>query len=116
MSIRCHLPPPPPPAPPLAGLSFWLLGGVLPVQGQCRCRRTTFDFGAGNRKCAACGHAPMRHYSYFNRAVLTPVQRYGYRGMGRLAFRTLRSQVSLARALSRKRRHACTRPGARTHM
>jgi DNA repair protein RAD16 len=67
----------------------------------CRCRRTTFDFGAGNRKCPECGHAPMRHYSYFNRAVLTPIQRYGYRGMGRLAFRTLRGQI-LAKGVLRR--------------
>ena len=68
---------------------------------RCPCRRTTFDFGAGNRKCPECGHAPMRHYSYFNRCVLTPIQRYGYRGMGRLAYRTLRGHV-LAKGVLRR--------------
>jgi hypothetical protein len=47
--------------------------------GKCGCARTSFDFGAGNKKCPECGHSPMRHYSYFNRCVLNPIQRYGYR-------------------------------------
>jgi DNA repair protein RAD16 len=67
----------------------------------CGCRRTTFDFGIGHRKCLSCGHAPMRHYSYFNRCILTPIQRYGYRGMGRLAYRTLREEV-LAKGVLRR--------------
>ena len=62
-------------------------------RNKCGCRRTTFDFGYNNRRCRECGHPPMRHYSYFNRCVLTPIQRYGYRGLGRVAYRTLRSQV-----------------------
>jgi hypothetical protein len=54
---------------------------LLPVAGggKCGCARTSFDFGAGNKKCPECGHSPMRHYSYFNRCVLNPIQRYGYR-------------------------------------
>jgi DNA repair protein RAD16 len=43
----------------------------------------------------------MRHYSYFNRCVLTPIQRYGYRGMGRVAYRILREQV-LAKGVLRR--------------
>ena len=35
----------------------------------------------------------MRHYSHFNRIVINPIKRYGNRGSGRGAMRTLRKQV-----------------------
>ena len=35
-------------------------------------------------------HAGPRHYSYFNKHVINPINRYGYVGDGRKGFLTLR--------------------------
>jgi len=35
----------------------------------------------------------MFHYSYFNRHVMNPIQRYGYVGEGRKAMLTLKNEV-----------------------
>ena len=49
--------------------------------------------GNEKRKCLTCGHAPMKHYSYFNKTVLNPIKRYGSVGDGRKAFLTLKDQI-----------------------
>lgn len=35
----------------------------------------------------------MQHYSYFNRHIMNPIQRYGYVGEGRKAMLTLKNQL-----------------------
>jgi DNA repair protein RAD16 len=35
----------------------------------------------------------MSHYSYFNRHIMNPIQRYGYVGQGRQAMLTLKNDV-----------------------
>merc|ERR1712195_445700 len=67
---------------------------------KCNCSSLRWNMGSidgevnskGNekRKCLTCGHAPMKHYSYFNKTVLNPIKRYGSVGDGRKAFLTLK--------------------------
>mgnify|MGYP002635298999 FL=1 len=55
----------------------------------------------------------MRHYSHFNRIVINPIKRYGNRGSGRGAMRTLRKQVVkgvLLRRTKEQRGHELSLP------
>src|SRR5687768_915462 len=49
-----------------------------------------WSFGWDARFCSHCGHTPMSHYSYFNKAIMNPVNRNGYVGAGRRAMLLLR--------------------------
>ena len=53
----------------------------------------TWSFGSQMKGCINCGHAPMRHYSYFNRFVSNPIKYYGYVGLGRDAMLILKREV-----------------------
>jgi len=59
----------------------------------CDCVSYKWNFGPGLRHCITCGHPPMYHYSYFNKAVINPIKRYGYTGDGKKAMLTLKEQV-----------------------
>ena len=57
-------------------------------KGTCDCDSMHYRFDAG--RCKGCGHTAMQHYSYFNKHVLNPIQRAGYRGDGRRALLKLK--------------------------
>jgi SNF2 family DNA or RNA helicase len=46
-----------------------------------------------SRQCDLCGHPPMKHFSYFNKSVINPIQRNGYVGEGKTAMVTLKNEV-----------------------
>lgn len=46
-----------------------------------------------NGRCQDCGHGSVQHYSHFNKHVLNPIQRAGYRGDGRRAMFTLKKEI-----------------------
>lgn len=54
-----------------------------------------------SRYCIKCHHARMSHFSFFNRKIVSPIQKYGYLGEGREAMRTLKEDV-LERILLRR--------------
>ncbi|XP_055389089.1 LOW QUALITY PROTEIN: uncharacterized protein LOC129618345 [Condylostylus longicornis] len=58
----------------------------------CRCRSLHFRF-VNNRYCVKCGHPRMSHYSYFNRKIVSPIQKYGYQGEGREAMKALKEDI-----------------------
>eukprot|EP00510_Aplanochytrium_minuta_P004984 CAMPEP_0184009392 /NCGR_PEP_ID=MMETSP0954-20121128/2565_1 /TAXON_ID=627963 /ORGANISM="Aplanochytrium sp, Strain PBS07" /LENGTH=965 /DNA_ID=CAMNT_0026288731 /DNA_START=327 /DNA_END=3224 /DNA_ORIENTATION=- len=60
---------------------------------ECTCRSLHWNFGSMSRHCQHCGHAPMRHYSYFNKSVMNPIKRIGYTGDGRKAMLLLRDDL-----------------------
>lgn len=43
-----------------------------------------------NHRCTQCNHNGMQHVSVFNQELLNPIQRYGNRGVGAVAFKKLR--------------------------
>ena len=67
----------------------------------CDCKTLSWNFGPEARFCAGCGCGAPRHYSYFNRAVMNPINRYGYVGAGKKAMLTLRNDILLPAQLRR---------------
>ena len=59
----------------------------------CPCISLHWQFGRESRKCTGCGHPPMRHFSYFNKYIMNPINRYGYIGDGRKAMIRLKKEV-----------------------
>lgn len=55
----------------------------------CPCKSLTWKF-SDKRTCDHCGHKPMDHVCWWNNEILKPIQRYGTRGTGLLAFKKLR--------------------------
>jgi DNA repair protein RAD16 len=55
------------------------------VEG-CSCTSLSHPFSGTNlSSCVFCGHGPVQHYSYFNKFIMNPINRYGYVGDGRTA-------------------------------
>ena len=67
----------------------------------CDCKTLSWNFGPDARFCTGCGCGAPRHYSHFNRAVLNPINRYGYIGDGKKAMLTLRNDILLPMQLRR---------------
>eukprot|EP01060_Flectonema_neradi_P004522 TRINITY_DN1292_c0_g1_i3.p1 TRINITY_DN1292_c0_g1~~TRINITY_DN1292_c0_g1_i3.p1 ORF type:complete len:1205 (+),score=247.80 TRINITY_DN1292_c0_g1_i3:162-3776(+) len=59
----------------------------------CDCKSLDWNFGWKQTKCPQCDHASFKHFSNFNKHVLTPIRRYGCIGDGLTAFNTLRSKI-----------------------
>ncbi|KAK1783596.1 SNF2 family N-terminal domain-containing protein [Copromyces sp. CBS 386.78] len=55
----------------------------------CPCK--TLEWGMDeDHRCKHCKHSAMQHVSVFNQELLNPIQKYGNRGEGALAFKKLR--------------------------
>ena len=67
----------------------------------CDCKLLSWNFGLEARFCVGCGCGAPRHYSYFNRAILNPINRYGYVGDGKKAMLALRNDILLPVQLRR---------------
>ncbi|CCW63417.1 unnamed protein product [Phytomonas sp. EM1] len=60
----------------------------------CSCSSLSHPFsGTSLHECIFCGHGPVQHYSYFNRLILNPINRYGYIGEGRKGMMLLSNDV-----------------------
>ncbi|CCW70891.1 unnamed protein product [Phytomonas sp. Hart1] len=60
----------------------------------CSCSSLSHPFsGTSLHECIFCGHGPVQHYSYFNRLILNPINRYGYIGEGRRGMMLLSNDV-----------------------
>ncbi|KXJ93292.1 SNF2 family N-terminal domain-domain-containing protein [Microdochium bolleyi] len=60
---------------------------------QCPCAQLEWSMG-DDGKCTHCGHHSMGHVSVFNQELLNPIQKYGNRGDGKIAFQKLRSMTN----------------------
>jgi DNA repair protein RAD16 len=81
----------------------------------CDCKTLSWNFGPEARFCTGCGCGAPRHYSHFNRAVMNPINRYGYVGEGKKAMLTLRNDILLPAQLRRtKAERAERRQASRT--
>ncbi|KAH7033440.1 SNF2 family N-terminal domain-containing protein [Microdochium trichocladiopsis] len=56
---------------------------------QCPCAQLEWSMG-DDGKCTHCQHHSMGHVSVFNQELLNPIQKYGNRGEGNVAFQKLR--------------------------
>jgi len=56
---------------------------------QCPCAQLEWSMG-DDGKCTHCQHHSMGHVSVFNQELLNPIQKYGNRGEGKIAFQKLR--------------------------
>ncbi|KAH7632896.1 SNF2 family N-terminal domain-containing protein [Sordaria sp. MPI-SDFR-AT-0083] len=56
----------------------------------CPCKTLEWGMDEDNR-CKGCKHSAMQHVSVFNQELLNPIQKYGNRGEGALAFKKLRT-------------------------
>ncbi|KAJ1911751.1 DNA repair protein rad16 [Tieghemiomyces parasiticus] len=54
----------------------------------CDCKSLHWRF-SNQRECDDCGHKPMRHLCWWNQEILKPIQRYGCKMDGQLAFARL---------------------------
>ena len=60
----------------------------------CSCTSLSHPFSGTNlSKCVFCGHGPIQHFSYFNKHIMNPINRYGYVGDGRSAMMLLTNAV-----------------------
>lgn len=57
---------------------------------QCECKSLHWRF-SDRSNCDECGHKPMSHTCYFNAEMLKPIQKFGYEGPGKLAFKKVHS-------------------------
>lgn len=55
----------------------------------CPCKTLEWGMDDDNR-CKHCNHSAMQHVSVFNQELLNPIQKFGNRGEGALAFKKLR--------------------------
>ena len=65
----------------------------------CECKQ--IHYRMVNGRCQDCGCGSIQHYCHFNRYVLNPIQRDGYKGDGRRAMFLLKKEV-MDRALLRR--------------
>lgn len=56
---------------------------------QCPCTKLEWGMDSDNR-CTGCKHSGMQHVSVFNQELLNPIQKYGNKGPGKVAFEKLR--------------------------
>ncbi|KAJ4000578.1 SNF2 family N-terminal domain-containing protein [Lentinula boryana] len=56
---------------------------------QCSCKSLYWKF-TDKRSCDDCGHSPMQHTCFWNNEILTPIQRDGMDGPGKIAFKKLK--------------------------
>ena len=73
-------------------------------KGICGCKSACWDMGPNNDFCVQCGHAPLKHFSKFNKDVINPIQRYGGVGAGKRAYLTLRNDILLPAMLRRTKK------------
>ena len=73
-------------------------------EGICGCKSACWDMGPNNDFCVQCGHAPLKHFSKFNKDVINPIQRYGGVGAGKRAYLTLRNDILLPAMLRRTKK------------
>ena len=73
-------------------------------EGLCGCKSACWDMGPNNAFCVQCGHAPLKHFSKFNKDVINPIQRYGGVGAGKRAYMTLRNDILLPAMLRRTKK------------
>lgn len=57
------------------------------------CRSLDYKFQGNGRQCENCGESGLRHYSYWNKHVATPILKHGYSGPGAIAMDHLRQQI-----------------------
>ncbi|KAG2147944.1 SNF2 family N-terminal domain-containing protein [Suillus clintonianus] len=56
---------------------------------KCACKSLHWRF-TDKRHCDDCGHSPMQHTCFWNNEILTPIQKHGMEGPGKIAFKKLR--------------------------
>jgi DNA repair protein RAD16 len=56
---------------------------------KCDCKSLHWKF-TDKKNCDDCGHSPMQHTCFWNNEILTPIQKHGMEGPGRIAFKKLR--------------------------
>lgn len=56
---------------------------------QCPCSNLEWSMNVHNR-CTSCNHTGMQHVSVFNQELLNPIQKFGNKGPGKVAFEKLR--------------------------
>jgi DNA repair protein RAD16 len=56
---------------------------------QCPCSTMEWSMNSNNR-CTGCNHSGMQHVSVFNQELLNPIQKFGNKGPGKVAFQKLR--------------------------
>lgn len=56
---------------------------------QCPCSMLEWSMDEHSR-CSGCKHAGMQHVSVFNQELLNPIQKFGNKGKGKIAFANLR--------------------------
>ncbi|KIJ70617.1 hypothetical protein HYDPIDRAFT_77257 [Hydnomerulius pinastri MD-312] len=56
---------------------------------KCDCKSLHWKF-TDKRSCDDCGHSPMQHTCFWNNEILTPIQKNGVVGPGKIAFKKLR--------------------------
>ncbi|KAJ3903907.1 SNF2 family N-terminal domain-containing protein [Lentinula edodes] len=56
---------------------------------QCECKSLHWKF-SDKRSCDDCGHSPMQHTCFWNNEILTPIQKDGMSGPGKIAFKKLK--------------------------
>ncbi|THU89973.1 hypothetical protein K435DRAFT_728656 [Dendrothele bispora CBS 962.96] len=55
----------------------------------CDCKSLHWKF-SDKRTCDDCGHSPMHHTCLWNNEILTPIQKHGMIGPGKIAFKKLK--------------------------
>ncbi|THH13328.1 hypothetical protein EW146_g6873 [Bondarzewia mesenterica] len=55
---------------------------------KCNCKSLHWRF-SDKRTCDDCGHSPMQHTCFWNNEILTPIQKHGMVGPGKVAFKKL---------------------------
>ncbi|KAF5346937.1 hypothetical protein D9758_010160 [Tetrapyrgos nigripes] len=56
---------------------------------KCDCKSLHWKF-SDKRTCDDCGHSPMNHTCLWNNEILTPIQKHGMTGPGKIAFKKLK--------------------------
>ncbi|KAG9219471.1 hypothetical protein CCMSSC00406_0005365 [Pleurotus cornucopiae] len=56
---------------------------------KCDCKSLHWRF-SDKRNCDDCGHSPMQHTCFWNNEILTPIQKNGMVGPGKIAFKKLK--------------------------
>ncbi|KAE9394295.1 hypothetical protein BT96DRAFT_998675 [Gymnopus androsaceus JB14] len=66
---------------------------------RCDCKSLHWKF-SDKKSCDDCGHSPMQHTCFWNNEILTPIQKDGMEGPGKIAFKKLK--VLLDRMMLRR--------------
>ncbi|KAG2089128.1 SNF2 family N-terminal domain-containing protein [Suillus discolor] len=56
---------------------------------KCDCKSLHWKF-TDTKHCDDCDHSPMQHTCFWNNEILTPIQKHGIKGPGKIAFQKLR--------------------------